>query len=103
MQAQGGVPLDVLGGESARLRGYGVGFGVLRAFRAEAPVEAPRVGLLRDLTYRDGVLEGTITNRSDEALESVAVTWAGQVADRRGCRSSGRARPRRSASTSEVV
>lgn len=76
MQAQGGVPLDVIGGESARLRGYEVGFGVLRAFRAEAPVAAPRVDA--DLTYRDGVLEGTLTNRSDEALQSVALTWAGQ-------------------------
>lgn len=77
-QAQGGVPLDVVGGESARLRGYEVGFGVLRTFRAEAPVAAPRV--VADLTYRDGVLEGTLTNRSEEALESVAVTWAGQAA-----------------------
>ena len=32
---------------------------------------APRVDA--DLTYRDGVLEGTLTNRSDETLESVAV------------------------------
>jgi hypothetical protein len=32
-----------------------------------------------DLTYRDGVLEGTLTNRSDETLESVAVTWGGQA------------------------
>lgn len=74
-QSQGGVPLDVVGGGSARLRGYEVGFGVLRAFRAEAPVAVPRVDA--DLTYRDGVLEGTLTNRSEEALESVAVTWAG--------------------------
>ena len=73
----GGTPLDVLGGGSSRLRGYEVGFGVMRAFRAEAPVEAPRVDA--DLTYRDGVLEGTLTNRSDEPLESVAVTWGGQA------------------------
>ncbi len=77
-QSQGGVPLDVVSGESAHLRGYEVGFGVLRAFRAEAPVAAPRVDA--DLTYRDGILEGTLTNRSDETLESVAVTWAGQAA-----------------------
>lgn len=77
-QSQGGVPLDVVSGESARLRGYEVGFGVLRAFRAEAPVAAPRVDA--ELTYRDGVLEGTLTNRSDETLEAVAVTWAGQAA-----------------------
>jgi hypothetical protein len=73
----GGTPLDVVGGESSRLRGYEVGFGVMRAFRAEAPVRTPRVDA--DLTYRDGVLEGTLTNRSDEALESLAVTWAGQA------------------------
>lgn len=76
-QGQGGVPLDVVGGESSRLRGYEVGFGVLRAFRAEAPVDAPRVDA--DLTYRDGVLEGTLTNRSGDTLESVAVTWGGQA------------------------
>jgi hypothetical protein len=76
-QNGGGVPLDVVGGASSRLRGYEVGFGVLRTFRAEAPVETPRVDA--ELTYRDGVLEGTITNRSEETLESVAVTWAGQA------------------------
>lgn len=76
-QAQGGVPLDVVGGEATHLRGYEVGFGVLRAFRAEAPVTAPRVDA--DLEYRDGVLAGTLTNRSEDALESVAVTWAGQA------------------------
>ena len=76
-QNGGGVPLDIVGGESSRLRGYEVGFGVLRAFRAEAPVETPRVDA--DLTYADGVLEGTLTNRSDQALESVAVTWGGQA------------------------
>lgn len=75
--AGGGTPLDVVAGESSRLRGYEVGFGVMRAFRAEAPVEAPRVDA--QLTYRDGVLEGTLTNRSDEALETIAVTWGGQT------------------------
>ncbi|MET0772205.1 MAG: hypothetical protein ABWZ82_03895, partial [Candidatus Limnocylindrales bacterium] len=77
MGGSGGTPLDVVGGESSRLRGYEVGFGVMRAFRAEAPVESPQVDA--DLTYRDGVLEGTLTNRSEEALESVAVTWGGQA------------------------
>jgi hypothetical protein len=77
MGGAAGTPLDVVAGESSRLRGYEVGFGVMRAFRAEAPVETPRVDA--DLTYRDGVLEGTLTNRSDEALESVAVTWGGQA------------------------
>jgi hypothetical protein len=76
-QGQGGVPLDVVGGESARLRGYEVGFGVLRAFRAEASVVAPRVDA--DLEYHDGILEGTLTNRSEDALESLAVTWGGQA------------------------
>ena len=77
MGGGGGTPLDVVAGESSRLRGYEVGFGVMRAFRAEAAVESPRVDA--DLTYRDGVLEGTLSNRSDEALESVAVTWGGQA------------------------
>ena len=71
------VPLDVLQGDTARLRDFQVGFAVLRTFRAESAVAVPRLDA--DLAYRDGVLSGTIHNRSDQAMESVAVTWGGAV------------------------
>jgi len=71
------VPLDVLQGDTARLRDFQVGFAVLRTFRAEAAVAVPRLDA--DLGYRDGVLSGTLHNRSDRTLESVALTWGGAV------------------------
>ncbi|MFN8620179.1 MAG: hypothetical protein U0869_05465 [Chloroflexota bacterium] len=74
-QGQATVPLDVLTGERSRLRDFQVGFAVLRTFRAEAGVAAPRVDAA--LTFKDGVLEGTVTNASDRPLEALAVTWAG--------------------------
>ncbi|MEZ4597088.1 MAG: hypothetical protein R3C32_09765 [Chloroflexota bacterium] len=49
---------------------------------AGVPGRGARHGAARadaDLEYRDGVLAGTLTNRSEDALESVAVTWAGQA------------------------
>ena len=45
-------PWTCVGRHRPRSRGYQVGFGVLRAFRAEAPVDVPRVDA--DLTYRRG-------------------------------------------------
>jgi hypothetical protein len=72
------VPLDVLVGDPSELRGYQVGFGVLRAFRAETAVLAPRVDAA--LSYHDGTLSGTLTNRSDKLLESVAVVYGSGVA-----------------------
>ncbi len=74
-QSGTGVPLDVVAGAETRLRGYQVGFGVLRAFRAEAPVEVPRLDV--DLTYADGWLSGSIHNASAVAIDSPTLTWAG--------------------------
>lgn len=72
-------PLDVLFGESAsRLRGFEVGFGVLRGFRAEAPASAPRIE--SDLSLSAGKLRGTITNGGDKPLENVAILFGGGVA-----------------------
>jgi hypothetical protein len=78
-QGQGGTgsPLDVLIGERSRLRDLQVGFAVLRSFRAETAVEVPRLDA--ELTYSEGRLSGTITNRSDTPLERIAVTWGGAV------------------------
>lgn len=71
------VPLDVLTGDPSELRGYQVGFGVLRAFRAEAAVPAPQVDA--DLAYRDGLVTGTVTNRSDQVLSPVAIVYGAGV------------------------
>jgi hypothetical protein len=73
-----GPALDVLLGDPSRLRDYQVGFNVLRAFRAEAEVSAPRVDT--DLVYRDGRLSGSVTNRSGQTLEAVAVVYGSGVA-----------------------
>ena len=75
---QSETPLDVVFGDSnSRLRDFEVGFGVLRGFRAEAPADAPDVDA--DLRLANGTLSGTVTNRSDTALENVAVVFSGGV------------------------
>ncbi len=71
------TPLDVQLGETSRLRDFQVGFSTLRTFRAEAPVTVPR--LESDLEYRDGVLTGTLHNRSEVPLEDVAVLFGRTV------------------------
>ena len=67
------MPLDVLSGDPSELRGYQVGFGVVRPFRAEAAVAVPVV--TADLSYHNGVLTGTLTNQSEQALHSVALVF----------------------------
>lgn len=76
-QGQAGVPLDVVESDPSHLRGYEVGFGVLRSFRAEAPVAAPRVDT--DFVTTAGRLKGSLTNRSNAALQNVTVVYAGNV------------------------
>ena len=77
-QGQTETPLDVLFGESiSRLRNFEVGFGVLRGFRAEAPAVAPLIEA--DLRLSAGKLLGTVVNRSQTALENVAIVFAGGV------------------------
>jgi len=73
-----GAPLDVLLGDPATVRGYAVGFGVLRGFRAETALPVP--GIESALSLRDGRLQGTVTNTSDEALEDAAVVYGGSLA-----------------------
>jgi hypothetical protein len=70
--------LDILFGDPSRLRNFEVGFGVLRGFRAEAPAAAPLID--SDLRLVRGKLEGTVTNRSEETLEQVAVVFGTGVA-----------------------
>ncbi|CAN5642784.1 hypothetical protein BH23CHL6_BH23CHL6_11730 [soil metagenome] len=71
-------PLDILIGETARVRNFEVGFGLLRAFRAESATPAPLIEA--DLRLTRGSVAGTVTNRSDAVLEHAAVAYAGGVA-----------------------
>jgi hypothetical protein len=68
-------PIDVLLGDPATLRDYGVGFGALRAFRAEAAVSTPHVDA--ELMIDGDRLTGTITNSSAADLDDVIVVHAG--------------------------
>ena len=78
---QGGVStqLDVLQGDPARVRDLAVGFGSLRAIRAETPVTVPLIET--DLRLEDGRLMGTVKNLSNERLEKPAVVLGGTVAN----------------------
>ncbi len=69
--ASGGQGLDVVQGDPARLRQLAVGYGTLRAVRAEAPVVAPRIEAALRLEG-DRVL-GTIRNASALPLAKPAV------------------------------
>lgn len=79
LQQQGafGQPLDILLGDPARLRGYEVGFGVLRGFRAETALPAPRVKA--DLALVAGHLKGTVANASDATIENAALIIGGSL------------------------
>jgi len=73
----GELPLDVVLGDPARIRGFQVGFGALRAFRAEAVVETPRMET--DLRLAGDRVVGTITNASDGPLDHVAFAYGGGI------------------------
>ena len=70
-------PLDVRLGEPATLRGYGIGFGALRSFRATAAVDAPRVDA--DLRLEGDSIVGTVTNASALTLADVALVYGNAV------------------------
>ena len=67
----GGGGLDVVQGDPARLRQLAVGYGTLRAVRAEAPVLAPRIEA--DLRLEGDRVRGTIRNASTLPLEKPVV------------------------------
>jgi hypothetical protein len=73
-----GAQLDVIQGDTARVRDLAVGFGSLRTVRAESAATVPQVHA--ELRLADGVLTGTIRNDSNRLLESVAVVLGGNVA-----------------------
>jgi hypothetical protein len=72
-----GAALDVVQGETAKVRNLAVGFGSLRTVRAETPAEVPLIHA--DLQLVDGVVSGTIRNDSTTILEAPAVVLGGSV------------------------
>ncbi|MBF8290339.1 MAG: hypothetical protein HW391_1307 [Chloroflexi bacterium] len=70
--------LDVVQGDPALVRDLAVGFGSLRTIRAESATTVPLVEAR--FLLQDGVLSGTIRNKSEIALEKVAVVLGGSVA-----------------------
>jgi hypothetical protein len=76
-QDPGERPLDILFGDPARLRGFSVGFGELRGFRAESAVTTPRVDA--DLELVEDRLVGTVTNASDAPLDHVSVVYGDRL------------------------
>ena len=79
MQQQGnlGLPLDILLGDPARLRNYEVGFGVLRGFRAETALPAPKIET--ELALSSDRMSGRVTNRSSAPLENAAIVFGSSV------------------------
>jgi hypothetical protein len=77
-QAAGGSGLDVLQGDPARIRDLGVGFGSLRTVKAESAVTVPLIRT--ELRLEDDRLKGTITNDSDQTIESPVIVLGGSVA-----------------------
>ncbi len=73
-----GGTLDVVQGDPSLIRNLSVGFSSLRTIRAESATTVPL--LEAQLSLDDGVLSGTIRNRSEQALEKVAVVLGGSVA-----------------------
>jgi hypothetical protein len=76
--AQNAAILDILQGETARVRDLSVGYGSLRAVRAEVPVVGPLVSAV--LRLEGDHLKGTVTNRSTIPLEKPALVLGGSVA-----------------------
>jgi len=70
--------LDVVQGETARVRGLEVTVADLRAFRGELAATAPLIEA--DLRVEGAVIRGTITNRSGRTLERPAVVIGTNVA-----------------------
>jgi hypothetical protein len=73
-----GTLLDVVQGDTARVRDLAVGFGSLRTVRAETAAKVPKIH--SELSLVNGILKGTIRNDSTETLESPAVVLGGTAA-----------------------
>jgi len=70
--------LDVVQGDPSLIRNLSVGFSSIRTVRAESATTVPL--LEAALSLEDGVLSGTIRNRSEQTLEKVAVVLGTSVA-----------------------
>ncbi|MEW5990669.1 MAG: hypothetical protein AB1736_04885 [Chloroflexota bacterium] len=70
--------LDVVQGDPSIVRDLAVGFSSLRTIRAESATTAPLIEA--SLKLKDGLLSGTVRNRSDVELERVAVVLGSSVA-----------------------
>ncbi len=75
---QNGGILDILQGDTARVRDLAVGYGSLRAVRAEMPIAGPQVSA--DLHLEGDHLKGTLTNKSTLTLEKPAIVLGNSVA-----------------------
>ncbi|HEX7472733.1 MAG TPA: hypothetical protein VF323_06605, partial [Candidatus Limnocylindrales bacterium] len=76
--SQSAGALDILQGETGRVRDLAVGYGSLRAVRAEVPVAGPQVSA--SLRLEGDHLKGTVTNNSTIKLETPSVVLGGTVA-----------------------
>lgn len=76
--AAGSSALDIVQGDPARVRDLAVGFGSLRALRAEAAVSAPT--LTADLRLAGDTVVGTITNTSQTTFDRPALVVGANVA-----------------------
>jgi hypothetical protein len=70
--------LDILQGETTRVRDLAVGYNTLRAVRADVPVAAPKVSV--SVRLDNGRMVGTVQNNSTVTLERAAVVLGGTVA-----------------------
>lgn len=70
--------LDIVQGDPALVRDLTVGYSSLRTVRADAPATVPLVTAA--ITFRDGLVGGTVTNASSITLEKVAIVLGGSVA-----------------------
>jgi hypothetical protein len=73
----GSTALDIVQGEPAMIRDLAIGFGSLRAIRAEAPAVVP--GLTVDLRLEEDRIRGSITNTSEEHLDAPALVFGSNV------------------------
>jgi hypothetical protein len=70
--------LDLVQSDPALVRNLDVGFSSQRTVRADAPASVPLVNA--QLTFKDGLVSGAVTNASSVTLERVAVVLGTSVA-----------------------
>ena len=76
--SSGSSAIDILQGDTARVRDLVVGYGALRAVRADAAVQAPKVSA--DLRLDGDHLKGAVHNESTITIERPVIVLGGSVA-----------------------